>query len=59
VKFEKDTIIIKEKRRPEEVLFVLHGEVMNMSSKRVFTVGSMIGETDIYFKRVIISFSKI
>jgi len=29
-----------------------------MNSKRVFTVGSMIGETDIFFKRVNILFFK-
>ncbi|CDW88503.1 cation channel family protein [Stylonychia lemnae] len=45
VKFEKDTIILREKRKPEEVLFILQG--------------SMLGETDIYFKRVIYSYLKI
>jgi hypothetical protein len=53
LKFKKDTVILKEKTKPEEVIFVLSGEIKNVESGRLFGVGSMLGETDIlYDKRV-------
>eukprot|EP00347_Sterkiella_histriomuscorum_P000844 403374301 len=51
LKFEKDTVILKKKSKPEEILFILSGEVINEQSNRVFTVGSIIGETDVYFNK--------
>ncbi len=60
LKFKSDTIILQEKARPEEVIFILSGEIMNLNSKRIFGMGSMLGETDIYFdKRVNLIFKLI
>mmetsp|Transcript_1093 Transcript_1093/g.1100 ORF Transcript_1093/g.1100 Transcript_1093/m.1100 type:complete len:108 (+) Transcript_1093:663-986(+) len=43
--------LIKEQTKSEEVFLILSGEVLNSFSMRKFTVGSMIGETDLFFKR--------
>ncbi len=57
MKFHKDTIIIKKKSRPEEIFFIISGSVLNQDSRRIFSTGSLIGETDIIFKRVSLIYS--
>lgn len=52
LKFREGSVIIKAKTKPEEVLLVLKGEVLNETTNCVFTGGSIIGETDIIYKRV-------
>lgn len=52
MKFQKDTIIIKKKSRPEEIFFIIKGSILNMDSKRIFSTGALIGETDLIYKRV-------
>ncbi len=51
VKFQKETEILKAGSRPEEVLFLLKGSVMNVASNRILPPGSIFGEVDIIFKR--------
>lgn len=54
LKFKSDTVILKEGAKPEEVIFILSGEIINVNSQRVFSHGVMLGETDIIQgKRVI------
>lgn len=42
---------MKAKTRAEEVFLILKGEVINKETKRIFSVGAIIGETDLVFKR--------
>lgn len=51
VKLQQDTEILKAGSRPEEVLFLLKGQVMNVTSSRILPPGSIFGELDIIFKR--------
>jgi len=53
LKFKADTVILKEETKPEEVIFILSGEVINLQTQRIFGIGGMLGETDIiHNKRV-------
>jgi hypothetical protein len=52
LKFREGTTILKMKTRPEEVFLILKGEVLNETTHRVFSMGSIVGETDIIYKRV-------
>ena len=50
LKFKVGTIILKKGVRPEEVFMILSGEALNITTNRIFSVGSMIGELDIVNK---------
>ena len=43
--------LILKRTKSEEVFFILSGNVLNKESKRIFSTGALIGETDIIFKR--------
>ena len=51
LRFKKGDFILKEGLKTKEVLFVMSGNVLNVTTGRVFNEGSMLGETDIVFKR--------
>ncbi|CDW78950.1 UNKNOWN [Stylonychia lemnae] len=51
MKFQRNTVILKQGTRPEEVFFILKGVVINPGSQRTMSAGSMIGETDYIYKR--------
>lgn len=51
MKFSQGTLILKQKTKAEEIIFLLSGTIINEQTERVFSVGAMLGETDIYFKR--------
>jgi CRP-like cAMP-binding protein len=51
LKFIEGANIIKERTKSEEMFFLLSGEALNTVTKRIFTRGALIGETDIIFKR--------
>ena len=44
-------MMITKRSRPDEIFFILKGEVLNNNTKKVFSVGSIIGETDFVLKR--------
>jgi len=52
LKFKAGTQILKAHTRPEEVFFILKGEVYNEVKQRVFVKGSILGVTDIIRNRV-------
>lgn len=45
--FMKGSLLIREKTKSEEVFFILDGKVLNIETGRIFSKGSIIGETDI------------
>jgi CRP-like cAMP-binding protein len=45
--FFSDTYILRKGTRPEEVFFILSGEVENSSTNRIFSKGAFFGERDI------------
>lgn len=51
MRFEKDTVIIEQGQRPNEVCFVMSGSALNRDTGRAFNVGYMFGEADIVFNR--------
>lgn len=44
--------MIRAKTRAEEIFLIVTGYVQNESTQRIFSKGSIIGETDIIMKRV-------
>lgn len=51
LKFPANSIILRKNSRPDEVFFILKGSILNTTSSKIFRCGTMIGETDLYFKR--------
>ena len=51
IKIPKGHMMITKRSRPDEIFFILKGEVLNNNTKKVFSVGSIIGETDFVLKR--------
>ena len=41
LKFEKDSIILKNGSRPKEVMFIMSGNVLNKDTGRIFSEGAM------------------
>jgi len=52
MRIKAGTVFAKEGMRPQEVFFLLKGEVLCEKSGKYFKEGTMFGETDIIFKRV-------
>lgn len=51
MRFEKGTIILEQGSKPNEVCFIVSGQVLNETTGRTLTIGAMFGEGDIIFKR--------
>lgn len=51
IKFPPNQVILRKNSKPNEVYFILKGHVLNSTSKRVFSTGSLIGETDIFYDK--------
>lgn len=49
MKIEKNEVILKHGVRPKEVMFIMSGNVLNSDTGRLFSEGSMFGETDLIF----------
>lgn len=51
MRFDRNTVILEQGSRPNEVCLIVSGQVLNASTGRIFTSGTMFGETDLVFKR--------
>ena len=49
VKFPANQIILRKNARPDEVFFILKGNVLNSCTERVYSTGCIVGETDIFY----------
>jgi hypothetical protein len=56
MRFNSGTTILNSGSKAAEVCFVMNGDVLNISTDRVFQDGAIFGETDIIFKRVLLYF---
>lgn len=49
LKLSENSVILRKNSRPEEIYLILSGNILNTTSKHVFSTGSIIGETDIIY----------
>lgn len=50
VKFQKETIILKKGTVAQRMYFIVKGRVINTTCNRIYSDGSLIGETDIIYR---------
>lgn len=51
MRFDRNMIIFEKGSKANEVCLIMSGVVLNESTGRLFTAGSMFGEQDVYFGR--------
>ena len=51
LKFQRETIMLKRGTVAQRVYFIVKGRVLNVQTQRIYSDGSVIGETDIIYKK--------
>ena len=51
MRFGKNTVILEKGSRPNEICLIMSGTVLNESTGRFFTDGTMFGEEDLILRR--------
>ena len=51
MRFDKDDLIFEMGQKSREIFLNIKGEIINMNTNRIFSVGAMIGKDDILFSR--------
>lgn len=51
LKFQRETVMLKCGTLAQRVYFIVKGRVVNVQTHRIYSDGSLIGETDIIYKK--------
>eukprot|EP00347_Sterkiella_histriomuscorum_P004458 403360386 len=51
MRFDRDTVILEQGNRSNEVCLIMSGQVLNQTTGRIMPTGTLFGEGDIIFKR--------